>query len=82
MGALTSSCQSEEAREQLAKNKAIEKQINQDRRAGTSIIKLLLLGKFYNNYFFFNQKFLTRKYPSQSKSENLIHKSSPIIQKI
>lgn len=44
MGALTSSCQSEEAREQLAKSKAIEKQINQDRRAGSSIIKLLLLG--------------------------------------
>ncbi|KAI1728039.1 g-protein alpha subunit domain-containing protein [Ditylenchus destructor] len=44
MGALTSSCQSEEVREQMAKNKAIEKQINNDRRAGSSIIKLLLLG--------------------------------------
>lgn len=44
MGALTSSCQSEEVREQMAKSKAIEKQLNSDRRAGTSIIKLLLLG--------------------------------------
>ncbi|CAD5223452.1 unnamed protein product [Bursaphelenchus okinawaensis] len=44
MGALTSSCQSEEVREQMAKSRAIEKQLNQDKRAGSSIIKLLLLG--------------------------------------
>lgn len=37
-------CQSQEAQEQLAKNKAIEKQLNQDRRANSSIVKLLLLG--------------------------------------
>jgi hypothetical protein len=30
----------------MAKSRAIEKQINQDKRAGTSIIKLLLLGDF------------------------------------
>ena len=47
MGALTSSCQTEEAKEQMAKSRAIERQINMDRRAGTSIIKLLLLGNFY-----------------------------------
>ncbi|KAI6190325.1 hypothetical protein M3Y97_00105600 [Aphelenchoides bicaudatus] len=46
MGALTSSCQSEEAREQIAKSRAIEKQINQDKRTSSSIIKLLLLGEF------------------------------------
>ncbi|KAF7634439.1 hypothetical protein Mgra_00006194 [Meloidogyne graminicola] len=44
MGGLLTLCQSEEAREQLSKNKAIEKQIVSDRRAASSIIKLLLLG--------------------------------------
>ncbi|CEF68966.1 Guanine nucleotide-binding protein G(k) subunit alpha [Strongyloides ratti] len=44
MGALTSACQNEESKEEIAKNKAIEKQIMQDKRAGASIIKLLLLG--------------------------------------
>ncbi|VBB25949.1 unnamed protein product [Acanthocheilonema viteae] len=38
------SCQSQEAQEQLARNKAIEKQLNQDKRTGSSIVKLLLLG--------------------------------------
>uniref|UniRef100_A0A9J2PUL3 Uncharacterized protein n=1 Tax=Ascaris lumbricoides TaxID=6252 RepID=A0A9J2PUL3_ASCLU len=38
------SCQSQEAQEQMARNKAIEKQLNQDKRAGSSIVKLLLLG--------------------------------------
>uniref|UniRef100_A0A914W0R5 Uncharacterized protein n=1 Tax=Plectus sambesii TaxID=2011161 RepID=A0A914W0R5_9BILA len=38
------SCQSAEVREQMARNKEIEKQITQDKRQGTSIIKLLLLG--------------------------------------
>uniref|UniRef100_A0A915AS55 Uncharacterized protein n=1 Tax=Parascaris univalens TaxID=6257 RepID=A0A915AS55_PARUN len=37
------SCQSQEAQEQMARNKAIEKQLNQDKRAGSSIVKLLLL---------------------------------------
>lgn len=45
MGALTSSCQTEEAREQHQKSRAIEKQLNQDKRASSAIIKLLLLGK-------------------------------------
>lgn len=40
------SCQSQEAQEQLARNKAIEKQLNQDKRTGSSIVKLLLLGSF------------------------------------
>uniref|UniRef100_A0A915N713 G-protein alpha subunit n=1 Tax=Meloidogyne javanica TaxID=6303 RepID=A0A915N713_MELJA len=44
MGGLLTSCQSEEVREQLSKNKAIEKQLTSDRRAASSIIKLLLLG--------------------------------------
>lgn len=39
------SCQSQENQELAARNKAIEKQINQDKRAGSSIVKLLLLGK-------------------------------------
>ena len=47
MGGLMSSCQSEEAREQHQKSKAIEKQLNQDKRAASAIIKLLLLGSFY-----------------------------------
>ncbi|WKY10671.1 hypothetical protein Q1695_002774 [Nippostrongylus brasiliensis] len=38
------SCQSQENQELAARNKAIEKQINQDKRAGSSIVKLLLLG--------------------------------------
>uniref|UniRef100_A0A158P897 Uncharacterized protein n=1 Tax=Angiostrongylus cantonensis TaxID=6313 RepID=A0A158P897_ANGCA len=38
------SCQSMENQELAARNKAIEKQINQDKRAGSSIVKLLLLG--------------------------------------
>ncbi|VDN58892.1 unnamed protein product [Dracunculus medinensis] len=38
------SCQSQEAQDQLARNKQIEKQLNQDKRAGSSIVKLLLLG--------------------------------------
>ncbi|VDO28156.1 unnamed protein product [Onchocerca flexuosa] len=38
------SCQSQEAQEQLARNKAIERQLNQDKRTGSSIVKLLLLG--------------------------------------
>ncbi|VDN04883.1 unnamed protein product [Thelazia callipaeda] len=37
-------CQSQEAQEQLARNKAIERQLNQDKRTGSSIVKLLLLG--------------------------------------
>ncbi|KAH7706269.1 ODR-3 protein, partial [Aphelenchoides avenae] len=44
MGALTSSCQTEEVREQMAKSRAIEKQLNSDKRQASSIIKLLLLG--------------------------------------
>jgi G-protein alpha subunit len=44
MGALTSSCQTEEVREQMTKSKAIERQLQMDRRAANSIIKLLLLG--------------------------------------
>jgi len=44
MGGLMSSCESEEAREQHQKSKAIEKQLNQDKRAASAIIKLLLLG--------------------------------------
>jgi len=39
MGGLLTSCQSEEVREQLSKNKAIEKQLTSDRRAASSIIK-------------------------------------------
>ncbi|VDO67145.1 unnamed protein product [Haemonchus placei] len=38
------SCQSQENQEMAARNKAIEKQLNQDKRAGSSIVKLLLLG--------------------------------------
>ncbi|CAJ0589867.1 unnamed protein product [Cylicocyclus nassatus] len=38
------SCQSQENQELAARNKQIEKQINQDKRAGSSIVKLLLLG--------------------------------------
>ncbi|KAJ1347964.1 Guanine nucleotide-binding protein alpha-17 subunit [Parelaphostrongylus tenuis] len=38
------SCQSVESQELAARNKAIEKQINLDKRAGSSIVKLLLLG--------------------------------------
>lgn len=45
MGGMLASCQSEEVREQLSKSKAIEKQLSSDRRAASSIIKLLLLGK-------------------------------------
>lgn len=40
MGGMLASCQSEEVREQLSKSKAIEKQLNNDRRAASSIIKL------------------------------------------
>lgn len=41
---MLTSCQSEEVREQLSKSKAIERQLYNDRRAASSIIKLLLLG--------------------------------------
>ncbi|EPB66679.1 hypothetical protein ANCCEY_14229 [Ancylostoma ceylanicum] len=44
------SCQSQENQELAARNKAIEKQINQDKRAGSSIVKLLLLGMFSEGY--------------------------------
>uniref|UniRef100_A0AC35TX30 Guanine nucleotide-binding protein G(O) subunit alpha n=1 Tax=Rhabditophanes sp. KR3021 TaxID=114890 RepID=A0AC35TX30_9BILA len=44
MGAITSSCQTDEAKEEYAKSKAIEKQLQSDKRASSSIIKLLLLG--------------------------------------
>ncbi|KJH48445.1 g-protein alpha subunit [Dictyocaulus viviparus] len=37
-------CQSQESQDLAARNKAIERQINQDKRAGSSIVKLLLLG--------------------------------------
>jgi hypothetical protein len=40
MGGMLASCQSEEVREQLSKSKAIERQLNNDRRAASSIIKL------------------------------------------
>lgn len=38
-------CQSQENAELAAKNKEIEKQLNADKRAASSIVKLLLLGK-------------------------------------
>lgn len=38
------SCQSNENSEGNARNKEIEKQLNADKRAGSSIVKLLLLG--------------------------------------
>ncbi|KAK0409563.1 hypothetical protein QR680_004622 [Steinernema hermaphroditum] len=44
MGQIMAACQNEETREQLAKSRAIEKQLTADKRAGTSIVKLLLLG--------------------------------------
>ncbi|TKR69251.1 hypothetical protein L596_021433 [Steinernema carpocapsae] len=44
MGQMMAACQNEETREQMAKSRAIEKQLNADKRAGTSIVKLLLLG--------------------------------------
>ncbi|KAL3077313.1 hypothetical protein niasHS_013302 [Heterodera schachtii] len=44
MGGMLASCQSEEARDQITKSKAIEKQLSSDRRMASNIIKLLLLG--------------------------------------
>ncbi|CAJ0957208.1 unnamed protein product, partial [Mesorhabditis belari] len=38
------SCQSQEQKEQSQRNREIERQLNQDKRAGSSIVKLLLLG--------------------------------------
>ena len=40
MGGMLASCQSEEVSEQLSKSKAIEKQLNKDRRAASYISKL------------------------------------------